>query len=151
MALVADPQGASFYVMAPIGEAPATPPFAPGVPGHGGWNELRTTDGRGALDFYSRHFGWGKTNEMDMGPMGSYLMFNTGGEPVGGMMNSSDQPRPMWLYYFNVDEIGAAKSRVQAAGGEVLNGPHEVSGGTWVVQARDPQGAMFALVGPSKA
>ena len=29
----------------------------------------------------------------------------------------------------------------------MINGPMEVPGGDWVVQAMDPQGAMFALVG----
>jgi len=28
----------------------------------------------------------------------------------------------------------------------VLNGPTEVPGGVWIVQARDPQGAPFAMV-----
>jgi hypothetical protein len=146
-AMVSDPQGAIFYVMTPLGETPS-PSFAPGRPGHGGWNELHTTDWRAALDFYSAQFRWAKSEAMDMGAMGTYLLFNTGGDPVGGMMNSPDFPRPMWLYYFNVDDIEAAKTRIEGAGGAVLNGPHEVPGGGWIVQARDPQGAMFAIVGP---
>jgi len=146
-AMVSDPQGAIFYVMTPIGAEPS-PSFAPGRAGHGGWNELHATDGSAALDFYSQQFGWAKSDALDMGDMGSYLLFNTGGEPVGGMMNSPDFPRPMWLYYFNVDDIDSAKTRVESAGGAVLIGPHEVPGGCWIVQGRDPQGAMFAIVGP---
>lgn len=146
-AMVSDPQGAIFYVMAPIGNAPS-PSFAPGRAGHGGWNELRTSDWSAAFDFYSRQFGLAKSDAMDMGAMGTYLLFNTGGEAVGGMMNSPNFPRPMWLYYFHVDDIDAANSRVEGAGGAILNGPHEVPGGGWIIQARDPQGAMFALVGP---
>ena len=34
------------------------------------------------------------------------------------------------------------------AGGKIINGPMEVPGGSWIVQCKDPQGAMFALVGP---
>ena len=82
-----------------------------------------------------------------MGAMGTYLLFNTGGDAVGGMMNSPDNFRPLWLYYFNVENIDAAKDRVEASGGEVFQGPHQVPGGSWIIQARDPQGAMFALVG----
>jgi uncharacterized protein len=37
--------------------------------------------------------------------------------------------------------------RVKDKGGKVLNGPHQVPGGSWIVQCLDPQGAMFALVG----
>ncbi|MGA8412896.1 MAG: VOC family protein, partial [Xanthobacteraceae bacterium] len=29
----------------------------------------------------------------------------------------------------------------------IINGPMEVPGGSWIVQCKDPQGAMFALVG----
>jgi len=32
----------------------------------------------------------------------------------------------------------------------VLNGPMEVPGGAWVIQGRDPQGAIFALVAPKR-
>ena len=77
MALVADPQGAGFYVMTPIGDTPS-PSFTPGRPGFGGWNELHTTDWQAAFGFYAAQFGWGKTHEMDMGPMGTYLLFNIG-------------------------------------------------------------------------
>lgn len=150
MAMVADPQGAAFYVMTPIGEGPS-PSFAPGRPGHGGWNELHTTDWTTALEFYGGRLGWGASEAVDMGPMGTYQLFNAGGDAIGGMMNSAGFGRPMWLYYFNVDDIDAAVSRVQGAGGAVVNGPHQVPTGDWMIQARDPQGAMFALLGSNKA
>lgn len=150
IAMVADPQGAVFYVMAPIGEGPSRS-YAPGERGHGGWHELHTTDWPAALEFYSAQLGWAKTDAMDIGPMGTYLLFNAGGEAIGGMMNSPDFPRPTWLYYFNVDNINQAKTRLEAAGGRVLMGPHEVPGGSWIIQARDPQGVMFALVGANVA
>jgi predicted enzyme related to lactoylglutathione lyase len=149
MTMVTDPQGAIFYIMAPLGAAPS-PSFTPGRPGFGGWNELHTTDWRAAREFYGSQFGWGTSQEMDMGAMGTYLLFNTGGDAVGGMMNDPDYARPAWLYYFNVDDIGAAKSRVEAAGGEVRYAPHQVPTGEWVFEARDPQGARFALMGPNR-
>jgi predicted enzyme related to lactoylglutathione lyase len=55
---------------------------------------------------------------------------------------------PYWLFYTQVDAIDAAAERVKAHGGQILNGPLEVPGGDWVAQCLDPQGAMFALVGP---
>jgi predicted enzyme related to lactoylglutathione lyase len=147
-ATVTDPQGAPIYVMTPAGEGVGVS-FAPGRLGSVGWNELRTTDAETALKFYETQFGWGRSPNMDMGPMGTYWMFNTGGDAIGGMMTLRDQ-RPCWLFYFNVEDIGAAKQRVEQGGGTVVNGPHEVPGGQWVVQGRDPQGAMFALVAPGK-
>ena len=56
-------------------------------------------------------------------------------------------PAPHWLYYVNVADIDAAVDRVKGAAGQVLNGPMQVPGGSWIIQGRDPQGAMFALVG----
>jgi predicted enzyme related to lactoylglutathione lyase len=53
---------------------------------------------------------------------------------------------PSWLYYFNVDEINAAVERIKSGGGNVLMGPMQVPGGSWVAQATDPQGAVFAIV-----
>ena len=55
-------------------------------------------------------------------------------------------PSAFWLHYFTADAIDAAASRVADKGGRVLQGPHEVPGGNWVVQCQDPQGAMFAMV-----
>jgi predicted enzyme related to lactoylglutathione lyase len=150
IAMVADPQGAAFYVMAPLGDG-VSPSFLPRRPGHGGWNELHAGDGRSAFEFYSRHFGWSKSDAVDMGAMGTYQLFAAGGDAIGGMMDDPASSPPMWLYYFNVDDIHAGRARIEAAGGVILNGPHEVPGGDWVVRASDPQGAMFALVGPNKA
>ena len=39
----------------------------------------------------------------------------------------------------------AAVERIKSNGGKILNGPMEVPGGDWVVNAMDPQGAAFAL------
>jgi predicted enzyme related to lactoylglutathione lyase len=147
IAMVRDPQGAPFYVMTPIGEGPS-PSFAPGTPGHCGWNELHARDWQTAFAFYGTQFGWRKSEAMDMGAMGTYQLFNAGSHDIGGMMNSPNFPRPTWLYYFGVEDIDAAKQRSEGAGGKTLNGPHEVPGGSWIIQGQDPQGAMFALVGP---
>jgi predicted enzyme related to lactoylglutathione lyase len=144
IAMVADPQGASFYVMTPIGEGMSTS-FAPGRRGHAQWNELHTTDWEAALAFYAREFGWSKSSIFDMGAMGSYLLLNNGGAPIGGMFNSP-APKPMWLPYFNVEGVDAAKARVEAAGGKIDIGPVQVPDQTWIIQGRDPQGAIFALV-----
>ena len=147
--VVADPQGAVFMLFKPSGEGSAPAPA--GTPGYIGWRELYAADGASAFDFYAGQFGWTKAEALDMGPMGIYQLFATGGDPVGGMMNKPAQiPAPAWLFYFNVEAVDAAVARVTAQGGEILMGPHQVPGGSWIVQGRDPQGATFALVGPSR-
>ncbi|WP_027153841.1 VOC family protein [Mesorhizobium sp. WSM2561] len=146
-AVVADPQGAVFNFLQPIG--PDQPPLPATTPGNIGWHELYTTDWRAAFDFYAGQFGWTKGDAMDMGPMGTYQLFAAGGEPVGGMMNKSEQvPVPVWQFYFNVPAIDAAAKRVTDNGGTILIGPMEVPGGGWIVMCTDPQGAHFALTAP---
>jgi uncharacterized protein len=56
-------------------------------------------------------------------------------------------PQPCWLYYFNVDDIGAAAKRVNDGGGRMLQGPIELSDNCWIARCVDPQGALFALQG----
>jgi predicted enzyme related to lactoylglutathione lyase len=145
-AVVADPQGAGFMLFKGASEQTPTP-SGPGTPGHVGWHELHAGDGAKAFAFYADLFGWTKGEAMDMGPMGVYQLFATGGSPVGGMMTKTpDTPAPFWLYYFNVDAIDAAAGRVRDSGGQVVNDPMQVPGGSWIVQCRDPQGALFALL-----
>ncbi|MBX3569756.1 MAG: VOC family protein [Rhizobiaceae bacterium] len=155
LAVVADPQGAVFMLMTPLGED--RPPMPMTTPGHAGWHELYANDWKGAFDFYSGQFGWRKADSFDMGEMGTYQLFSVTGEPgagepvagqpVGGMMDRPPGvPVPCWLFYFNVEAIDAAAQRVTAGGGKILMGPMEVPGGSWVLQAVDPQGAVFALV-----
>ena len=149
-AMVSDPQGAAFVLFKPLPERRHPAP-APMTLGHVGWHELHAKDGQAAFDFYSAQFGWTKADALDMGPMGTYQIFSAGALPVGAMMTSPDFPRPAWLFYFVVDAIEPAIERIRSGGGRILNGPMEVPGGAFIVQAEDPQGAMFALVaGPSQ-
>jgi len=149
-AVVGDPQGATISLFKGL-TPPRDPPAAPGTPGHFGWHELAAVDWEKAFAFYSALFGWQKADAVDMGAMGTYQLFSTGaggGPAVGGMFNKpATVPRPFWLYYINVGGIDGAVERVKAGGGNILNGPMQVPGGSWIVQCSDPQGAMFALVG----
>jgi len=149
-AVVADPQGASFGILQPLdGNGNA---FDQKQNGHGNWHELMTADPKAAMAFYGAQFGWKASTSMDMGEMGSYDLFNHQGADIGGMMRlSPNMPgpgTPFWLPYFGTDGIDAAATRVKGAGGQVVNGPMEVPGGAFIIVCTDPQGAMFAQVGP---
>jgi predicted enzyme related to lactoylglutathione lyase len=145
-AIAADPHGATFVLFRGLSEqGPAT--GEPGAPGHIGWHELRAGDGERAFAFYSGLFGWTKAEGIDMGPMGLYQTFATGGAPVGGIMTRTpDAPTSSWLYYFNVEALDAAMASVTGGGGRISNGPMQVPGESWIAQCIDPQGAAFALV-----
>ncbi len=122
-------------------------PVEPGKPGHVGWHELLAADGEKAFAFYGELFDWRKA-AADIGPMGTYQMFSAGGQMIGAMCTKPrTDPVPFWLYYFTVDNIDAAAERVTAGGGQVVDSPHEVPGGAWIVRCTDPQGAAFALQG----
>jgi predicted enzyme related to lactoylglutathione lyase len=148
-AVVSDPGGAVFLLFKPnTTEDPK--PVAPMTPGHIGWHELYAGDLDREFSFYSQLFGWTKDRAHDMGPMGTYQTFATGGAPCGGMMKACEQVPHSWNYYIAVESVAKAADRAQTRGATVLNGPLEVPGGAWIVQARDPQGAHFAMVSGQK-
>jgi predicted enzyme related to lactoylglutathione lyase len=147
-AVVADPHGAVFEIMTPKPMDPPREKLPQGAIGDTAWHELYAGDLAADFGFYEAMFGWRKDQAMDMGPMGTYQLFANQDGVIGGMMAKPAQmPRPAWLYYVRVGQIDEAVERVKQSGGEVLNGPMEVPGGDWIIQGRDPQGAMFAVVG----
>lgn len=149
-AVVADPQGAGFIIARGLVSDPP-PELAAGTPGTVGWHELYAVDGESVFAFYERMFGWTKGDAMDMGSMGKYQLFATGGMDVGGIMTKPPGvPVPHWTYYFNVPAIDAAAARVTSGGGKIINGPMQVPGDLWIVACVDPQGAGFALVAPQR-
>jgi uncharacterized protein len=146
MQMMKDPQGAAFYIYEPA-TGQQRPEGAPEI-GEGSWHELMTTDAAAAMRFYSEIFGWQPSEALNMGDLGKYQMFNRPHGMIGGMMNKPPEMAnvpPTWQIYFRVPDITAAVARIKANGGQILNGPMEVPGGDWVVNAMDPQGAAFAL------
>ncbi len=149
-AVVSDPQCAGFLIAKPM-SAETPPPLAADTPGTIGWHELYAAEGKSAFSFYEKLFGWTRAEAHDMGPMGVYQLFAAGGIPIGGIMTKPPQvPAPHWGYYINVAAIDAAAARITTAGGTIINGPMQVPGGQWIVQAIDPQGAWFNLVAPAR-
>ncbi|MFF0948603.1 VOC family protein [Rhizobium leguminosarum] len=150
-AVVADPHGAVLCIMTPAPMEKPMPELAFDAPGNIGWRELYAGNGKEALAFYSKLFGWTKDSEFDMGPMGVYYLFAHNGRQTGGMMTKPENmPMPFWCYYFIVPTLDAAIERVTSGGGKVVHGPMEVPGGSWIIQATDPQGAFFCLVAPKR-
>lgn len=156
MAMVADPQGASFYVMDP------TPPpdnpdaesdvFDPTRPGHAHWNEVTTSDAAGARAFYTALFGWTADEAMPMGELGEYV-FLMAGDTGFGAINPvlASGARPHWGAVFGVADIDTAKEAALSHGGTVSHDIHEVPGGAFVFYGADPAGAKVAFVGPKGA
>ena len=155
ISMVADPGGAPFYLMTPKppeGAEAGPGPLPPTATGAFSWHELYAGQGqKAAFDFYSGLFGWESMMEMEMGPMGVYRLWGKDGVQLGGMMDKpANIPASCWGFYTTVDGIDAAVERLKEKGGQVLSGPHQVPGGSWIVQVMDPQGAAFALTSARK-
>lgn len=149
-ALMADPHGAPFYLMAPRGMGEGAPgvAFSPADIGSCAWNELHAGDCAADLAFYRDVFGWEMAGAMDMGELGSYQFLARGGTTFGAAMQQAPHgPAPGWAFYFRVADIDAAAAAIAAQGGIMLRPPTLVPGGDWIIAARDPLGAPFALVG----
>lgn len=140
-AVLKDPEGATFGVYESAEDYGTITP-----PKHGehSWHELMAGDYQAAFDFYSSLFGWQKMDEHDMGELGNYLIWGLNGRQLGGMFNAMNGAPPAWLSYVSVKDVHQTARKLKAAGGTVVNGPMEVPGGDWIVQAVDPHGAMFA-------
>lgn len=151
IAMVADPQGAPFYVMKPI--PPAGDPnarsdvFSTSAQERVNWNELSTSDPAAARRFYGDQFGWETEEFMPMGELGEYRFIDFRGTRLGALCGTAPGQQPQWRYYIRVGSIAAAKETIEEKGGTVRMGPHQVPTGDWILTGTDPQGAEFALVG----
>ena len=145
-AVVADPQGATLALFKWLGPGQEQPVDLD-APGCVGWHDLLATNWEQAWPFYGELFAWQKTDAYE-NEMGTYQLFSAGERTMGGVFNRPAMvPVPLWLYYFNVDDIDVAMQRVRAGRGAILAGPVEVPARRWIVQCTDPQGAIFALIG----
>lgn len=149
IALVADPQGAPFYVMKPTPPEPKSQSdvFSPDAQQRVGWNELSTSDPVAARKFYTDQFGWGSDEFMDMGEMGEYRFLEQDGTRIGALCGVMQGQPPKWRFYFRVPSIAKAKDTAEQQGGTIHMGPHQVPTGDYIIIGSDPQGAEFALVG----
>jgi predicted enzyme related to lactoylglutathione lyase len=148
-AIIADPQLATLALVKRSNPAQA-PQVTLDKPGHVGWHELLAADADTAFTFYHELFGWQKAApeiETENGSISAYQPFSIGGQTIGGMFTKPPAAaKPFWLYYFNTRDMDAATECVVAAGGEILEGPIDVTGGSRVARCADPQGVMFALI-----
>ncbi len=150
LAMLADPQGALFYVMRGSMDGASTS-FAPDKAGHCRWNELATSNPEAAIAFYRDRFGWEKGDAMPMGEMGEYRFLTQHGETFGAVTRRSEGGPPvMWSFYFGVEDIDVATKAATERGAPIHFGPEMVPTGDFIIIASDPQGALFGLVGPRR-
>lgn len=114
------------------------------------WNELYTTNVDAAGKFYANVVGW-KTKAVDMGPMGTYTLFNRPGDDksnAGGMMPMPPMMKGApshWLAYFAVVDVDSATKKANALGAKTLMPPADIPNIGRFSVVQDPEGATFAL------
>ena len=110
-----------------------------GVPS---WVDIGTPDPAAALDFYSGLFEW---EGQDMGEeAGHYTIVSKGGRQVAAISPAQDPGPPRWTTYINVDDVDAAATRAQAAGGTVIVAPMDVMTAGRMAIFADTTGAVVA-------
>lgn len=154
IAMVSDPWGAMFYIMAPIPPAQdpeATSDVFADLPGHVRWHDFWTVDQPAAGQLYRDLFDWQQDGAMPMGDGREYRFMSNGQGMIGGLGQAlADGRGPRWDIYIGVDDIGRAIEAAEASGGRALGQPNPVPGGDFAVHMQDPRGAHFGMVGPRK-
>jgi predicted enzyme related to lactoylglutathione lyase len=106
--------------------------------------ELHTGDPRGAVDFYTKLFGW-RPERIHAGH-NSYLAMSMGDRVGGGIVECASD-HPLWLPYVEVLDVEATTDRAQRLGGEVLLGPRGGPEG-WRSVVSTPDGGEVAFWQP---
>lgn len=146
MAILLDPTGAMFAVWEQGTHLGMT--LDPGELGSLCWCELMTPDIEVAARFYARLFEW--TIELAEGQGMRHARARLGEAPVADLMGigaGHGRVPPHWLAYFAVESCAKATQIVSDAGGRTLVPPSALAEGTTFSIARDPEGAVFGLMG----
>jgi len=151
-AVIGDPTGAFCSIFRSGNDGEVETPEVAMASGNFCWNELLTTDQEKAFTFYTDLVGWSR-QDMDMGPMGNYVMLMRGEMGIGGMMNiPPGAPQPSaWLPYVAVDDVDATAAHITELGGNICVGPQDIPGMGRFAVANDSVGAMFAVYMSVKA
>lgn len=119
-------------------------------PGSIAWTDLTVPDADALRDFYARVTGW-KAEPLSMGEYSDYVMVSSAGDGVAGICHArgpNAKVPPQWLIYIVVEDVDRAVAECVALGGQVIDGPRPMAGGSFCV-IRDPAGAVCALCKPA--
>lgn len=113
------------------------------------WHEVYGPRSQDLIDFYTKALDWG-SQEMDMGGGFTYKMLVANGQPVCGVMGTSEMEGmgdvpPHWSTYIAVDNVDERQAKCEALGATKLHGPMDVPTIGRMVLMQDPGGATFWL------
>jgi predicted enzyme related to lactoylglutathione lyase len=144
-AVLADPQGAVFAVMA---SSNGDPPDLLAAPGEWIWSSLITSDPETDAAFYQTLFDY-EVFDLPADGAARHLMFASedfARASANSLPASQPAMHPHWLNYVRVDDVSRLSAKVLALGGRVLVEPRiDRQGGKLAIVA-DPAGAAFGLL-----
>ncbi len=143
-AILADPRGAVFAVLA---SSSGDPPDALALPGEWIWSALLTIDPNSDVTFYQRLFDY-EISELPSDDGGQHLMLASGKyarASANSLPANRPNAQPHWLNYIRVEDTVKMTAKLVALGGRVLVEPKEDRHGGMVAVVHDPQGSPFGL------
>jgi len=144
-AVLADPQGAVFAVLA---SSSGDPPDLLSPPGDWIWCSLITSDPVSDSDFYKAVFSY-QVATLPASPGEQHLLLASGNyarASANSMPEGHPNMHPHWLAYVRVDDVTKAVAKVNALGGRILVEPRVDRHGGLIAVVADPLGAPFGLM-----
>jgi predicted enzyme related to lactoylglutathione lyase len=118
------------------------------VDGEPCWADAVAPDMEAAKRFYGEVLGW--TFADTKHALGDYTICLKNDQPVAALTppESTVGGRPAWNTYLKTTDAHTAAERIEEAGGKLVRGPVEFPGGSRVLLALDPGGAVFGAWEP---
>jgi len=149
-AILADPEGAVFALLASSSGDPADDEAAPG---EWIWSSLLARDPDAEAGFYQTLLGYDVFDLPNDGSLEHLVLSsdNFARAGVNSLPGASPRRHPHWLNFVRVQDADASTAKVVELGGRVLVQPHVDRHGGKVAVVADPAGAHFGLMEWSNA
>ncbi len=142
-AVLADPQGAVFGIIA---SASGDPPEELADPGEWIWTSLFTTDPDTAAAFYQLLFDYEVFDDPEPQNAQHLVLASGGYSRAAANPLPSATAHPHWLSFVRVVDAGATAQKAVSLGGKVLLSPRDDRHGGKLAVIADPQGAPVGLL-----
>lgn len=112
-------------------------------PGTPCWVDIGTSDLEGAVEFYSKLFGW----SIEIGPpeIGRYSMATLQGKSVAALADQQVPGMVAWATYISVADVDETITRIERAGGSIVAPAMDVMDAGRMAVATDVGGSFFSI------
>lgn len=143
-AVLADPEGAAFAILA---SSSGDPPDYLAAPGEWIWSSLHAKDAGAEAAFYQEVFGYDVFDATENDGVEHVILSSDDfARASANAFPDSGRRHAHWLNFVRVDDAGATAARAVTLGGKVLVEPHPDRHGGMVAVLADPAGAPFGVM-----